>query len=154
MRLRDLDLLPIKERFLTSDLLLFYDIYNNISCVELPSYLKNSTQEQRTRLRSSIKPPKYYAVNESLKFQVMRQSRNDSFSLKCEIEPKSLAFRSSFFFRTMLEWNCLPSEIKESPSKAMFREKLLLHVKNNVFKVVFEHSESELDSQIWNEPLN
>ena len=57
-------------------------------------------------------------------------------SLKCEIEPKSKAFKSNFFFRTVQEWNCLPSEIKEAATKSNFREKLLEHVKLKVFKTV------------------
>ena len=61
---------------------------------------------------------------------IIRKIRSENtVSLKCEIEPKSSAFRTSFFFRTVQEWNCLPSEIKGSPSKTVFREKLLEHVK-------------------------
>ena len=145
MRLRDLDLLPLKERFLTSDLLLFYDAYNDMSCVKLPSYVKHLSQNERGRLRPKIVPPQHYAGNESgLCLQEMRQSRNDCFSLKCEIEPKSPAFRSSFFFRTVQEWNRLPSEIKESVSKTLFREKLLEHIKTITFKDLNDHDNESI----------
>ena len=134
MRLRDLDLLPMKVRFLTADLMLFYDIYNDLSCVKLPEYLKPFSQEERRRLRPIIKPPEIFAGKETLSLQKMRESKNDCYSLKSEIEAKSSAFKSSFFFRTVQEWNSLPSEIKEAPNKTAFRESLLEHTKNNTFK--------------------
>ena len=136
MRLRDLDLLPLKERFITSDLLLFYDIYHNCSCVKLPPYIKPLTADERRRLRPKINRNKNIPDNECLSFHKLRESRNDPMSLKCEIEPKSKAFKSNFFFRTVQEWNCLPSEIKEAATKSNFREKLLEHVKLKVFKTV------------------
>ena len=67
-------------------------------------------------------------------------------SVKTEIEPKSTAFRSSFFFRTVQEWNCLPSEIKESPSKIVFREKLLVHIKMVTFKELNCDNERSMES--------
>ena len=136
MRLRDLDLLPLKERFITSDLLLLYDIYHDVSCVKLPSYIKPFSPDERRRLRPTIKPRQHCSGNESLTFHKLRESRNDPLSLKCEIEPKSYAFKSSFFFRTVQEWNCLPSEIKGSATKSIFREKLLEHVKRETFKTI------------------
>jgi hypothetical protein len=64
-------------------------------------------------------------------------------SLKCEIEPKSKAFKSNFFYCTVQEWNCLPSEVKEAATKPIFCEKLLEHVKHVVFKnLALENSDS------------
>ena len=145
MRLRDLDLLPIRERFITSDLLLFYDIYHNSSCVKLPSYIKPVTVEERRRLRPKISKNKAYSDNECLSFHKLRESRNDTMSLKCEIEPKSKAFKSNFFFRTVQEWNCLPSEVKEAATKPIFREKLLEHVKHDVFKTLALENNDSFD---------
>ncbi len=134
MRLRDLDLLPMKVGFLSADLMLFYEVYNDLSCVKLPEYLKPFTLEERRRLRTIIKPPENFTGKESLSLQKMRESRNDCNSLKSEIEAKSSTFKSSFFFRTVQEWNALPSEIKETPNKSAFRESLLDHIKQNTFK--------------------
>jgi hypothetical protein len=89
MRLRDLDLLPLKERFITSDSLLFYDINHNSSCVKLPPYIKPLTADERRRLRPKINRNKNIPDNECLSFHKLRESRNDPMSLKCEIEPKS-----------------------------------------------------------------
>ena len=136
MRLRDLDLLPLKERFITSDLLFFYDIYHDVSCVKLPCYIKHFSQDERRRLRPIIKPPQLCSGNESLTFHKLREARSDPLCLKCEIEPKCPAFKSSYFFRTVQEWNSLPSEIKESATKSIFRAKLLRHIKHEVFKTL------------------
>ena len=59
-RLRDLDLLPLRYRFMFSDLVLFHKIYNNDSCIKLPSYLQPFTDADRNRLRSNIRPPTYF----------------------------------------------------------------------------------------------
>ena len=136
MRLRDLDLLPLKERFITSDLLLFFDIYYDESCLKLPSYIKHLSQEHRRRLRPKIVPPQHLDSGKSQILNQMRQSRNDALSLKSEIEPNSSTFKASFFFRSVQEWNCLPSEIKELASKSTFKEKLLEYVKNETFKLL------------------
>jgi hypothetical protein len=68
MRLRDLDLLPIHERFITSDLLLFYDIYHNSSCVKLPPYIKALTADERRRLRPKINRNKNIPDDDRLSF--------------------------------------------------------------------------------------
>ena len=57
MRLRDLDLLPLKERFITSDFLFCYDIHHDASCAKLPCYIKHFSHDERRRLRPIIKPP-------------------------------------------------------------------------------------------------
>ena len=56
MRLRDLDLLPMKTKFLSTDLMMFYDIYNDLSCVRLPEYLRHFPHDRRKRLRTNIRP--------------------------------------------------------------------------------------------------
>ena len=132
-RLRDLDLLPLKERFTISDLLLFFDIYHGESCVKLPDYVKHPPQDQRCRLRQKIMPPKYIEGHKSHILSQLRQSRHDSLSLRCEIDPHCVPFKSSFFFRCVQEWNCIPSEIKELVSKNTFKEKLTEHIKNETF---------------------
>ena len=141
MRLRDLDLLPLKERFITSDLLLFHDIYNNVSCIKLPDYIKPLFSDEGRRLRPKINTRQPSTGNQPLTFHKLRECRNDPLSLKCNIEPKGPAFKSSFFFRTVQEWNCLPSEIKASASKSVFREKLIQHIKRETFKTI----EDEID---------
>ena len=136
LRVRDLDLLSLKESLITSDLLFIYDIYHDVLCVKLPCYIKHFSHDERRRLRLIIKHPQLCSGNESLTFHKVREARSDLLCLKCEIEPKCSAFKSSYFFRTVQEWNSLPSEIKESATKSIFRAKLLRHIKHEVFKTL------------------
>ena len=142
MRLRDLDLLPLNERFLTSDLILFYDVYNDLSCIKFPPYLRKNSGEERGRLTRKIRRPTKLSDNEALNFQTLRENRNDSYSIKSDIEAKKPAFKSSYFFRTVQEWNCLPTEIKESTSREVFRSKLVQYIKTKIFNPI---GEQELD---------
>ena len=80
-RLRDLDLLPLKYRFMLSDLIMFYDIYNGKSCIKLPEYYKPITLEDKCRLRKNIKPPTYFAANDTIDLENMRKNKNDDLSL-------------------------------------------------------------------------
>ena len=134
MRLRDLDLIPLDRKFQLSDLLLFFDIYQGDSCLKLPEYIKHASEEHRSRLRSKIVPPKDLDNNKAGLLSQMRNSRVDSYSLRCEVDPRNASYKGSFFFRCVQEWNCLPSEIKEIISKPMFKEKLTEHIKNETFR--------------------
>ncbi len=144
MRLRDLNLLPLRERFISSDLVLFHDIVNDVSCVQMPQYVKPLTTEQRSKLRSKIKQPERIDGNRELNFHNLRQNRYDSGSLKCEIEAKSPCFKASFFFRTIQEWNVLPAELRSTPGKNDFRVKLFEYLKKKKFKNI----ETEIDNEI------
>ena len=149
MRLRDLDLFPLRERFIISDLILFFDIFNGQSCLELPSHIKHLSHEERTRLRPMIIPPNNLEGENSeyLKLNRLRQSRNDSRSLKSEVNAKTPSFKVSFFYRTVQEWNCLPSEVKEITSKALFKKRLVQYFKDEIFKNLISNPESMNDSQ-------
>ena len=126
MRLRDLDLFPLRERFTISDLIVFFDIFRGQSCLELPGYIKYLSLEERSRLRPKIKPPQNInSLENSQHLNRLRQSRNYSQSLKSEINAKSNSFKASFFYRTLQIWNCLPSEVKEITSKNLFKKNWL-----------------------------
>ena len=148
MRLRDLDLFPLRERFIISDLILFFDILRGQSCLELPSYIKHLSLEERSRLRPKIIPPQNInSVENSQHLNRLRQSRNDSQPLKSEINAKSNSFKASFFYRTLQNWNCLPSEVKEITSKNLFKEKLVEHFKKETFRCLIPCSDTMNDSQ-------
>ena len=142
MRLRDLDLFPLREQFIISDLILFFDIFHGHSCLKLPSYIKHLSHEERSRLQTKIIPTQNVREENSHYLNRLRQSRNDSHSLKSEIKARSQTFKGSFFFRTVQDWNCLPSEVKEITSKNLFKEKLLQHFKNETFHCLIPDSES------------
>ena len=148
MRLRDLDLFPLRERFIISDLIVFFDIFRGQSCLELPSYIKYLSLEERSRLRPKIVPPQNInSVENSQHLNRLRQSRNDSQSLKSEINAKSNSFKASFFYRTLQNWNCLPSEVKEITSKNLFKEKLVEHFKKETFRCLIPCPDTMNDSQ-------
>ena len=133
-KLRDLDLLPLKYRFMLSDLLLFYDIYNNKSCVKLPECYKPITNEDKSRLRRTIKPPDYLGGNETFNLENMRKNKNDDLSLKCVSDAHSSILRKSFFFRGHMLWNHLPLNIREERSPSKFKAVLILHLWEVVMK--------------------
>jgi hypothetical protein len=130
MRLRDLDLLPLDRKFEYTDLLVFHKVYYNLSVNELPVYLKPLNEEDTvSRLRSVIKPPSHLTDQEGIhKLSNMRANQVDKLALKCSVKASSPAFKSSFFFRTHLLWNVLPTEIKEISAPGEFETKLKHHM--------------------------
>ena len=127
-RLKDLDLLPLRYRFLLSDLTMFYKIYYNKTCIKLPEYYIPVTNEDFGRLRKTIKPPDYLTRNQILNLEKLRQTKNDSLSVKCMTEVKHNVFRDSYFFRAIHEWNRIPVEIRSAPSIAVFEKDLTCYL--------------------------
>ena len=127
-RLRDLDLLPLRYRFMFSDLVLFHKIYNNDSCIKLPSYLQPFTDADRNRLRSNIRPPTYFQDSTTINLDGMRSNRYDELSLKCTVNPRASALKNNFFFRTCQLWNTIPVNIRSSHDSKNFKTKLCCHL--------------------------
>ena len=130
-RLRDLDLLNLKSFFVLNDLVIFHKIFYkyNDYCIELPSYLRPYEAEERRRLRSNINPPDYLNGQVSTtNLSNMRSVSKDEKSLKCTVEPKCAQFKNSFFFRTHLQWNYLPLEMREEQCPIKFKKLLLVHL--------------------------
>ena len=128
-RLRDLDLMPMAQKFKYTDLVMFHSIFNNLSVIELPHYLTTLNVSERSRLRSNIRPPERLGNAEQSDLSAFylnerRNNRYDRFSLKSVVEAKTRSFRSSFFFRTHSSWNDLPTEIKGEPDPGIFRANL------------------------------
>ena len=94
----------------------------------MPSYLTAINDSDRGRLRSNIKPPLHGCEEASSHMSAMRGNRLDRLSLKCTIEAKSPAFKTSFFYRTHLIWNRLPKEIRELDNVSMSQKKLKHHM--------------------------
>ncbi len=99
-RLRDLDLMPMDQKFKYTDLVVFHQIYNKLSVVELPHYLTALNVSERGRLRLNVRPPD-------------RLGNTDQSN-----------FRSGFFFRTHSLWNDLPTELKEESVPGIFKATL------------------------------
>ena len=95
---RDLDLLPMKYKFLYSDLILFYKIVYNKVQIKLPNYVSRIEPQDIKRVTRS---------NNSI-FKGI-----DKLKFKSNILPKINAFKNSFFVRTLNQWNELPLYLRE-----------------------------------------
>ena len=133
-RLKDLNLLPLRCRFLLSDLIMFYKIYYKKTCIKLPEYYIPVSHEDICRLRKTIKPPEYLIGNKTIDLGNLRQTKNDSLSIKCSIEANNSAFTNSFFFRTLHEWNRVPVDIRSATNITVFEKKLELYLWEQIFE--------------------
>ena len=76
-RLQKLNIIPMKYRFILSDLLLFHQIFYNISNIELPKYYTKYSCQDKKKLKSSIKPPDYFGGNvQIINLQTLRCKRS------------------------------------------------------------------------------
>ena len=101
---KDVNLLPLSNRFELNDLIFLHKIIYKLCPVELPSYL--SFYEGTSRLRSC---------------------HLDSLSLVSAITPRSPTnpFAKAFFFRTHTLWNSLPSDIRAIEINKHFKSKVI-----------------------------
>jgi len=98
-RLRALDLEPLELRRLKFDLIQYYKVLNNLSCIDPSSYFQ-----------LHYPPP---------------SSRNPTpFLQKSSNFNKSL--QSTFFFRYLDCWNALPANVKQSSSLTSFKRQIKL----------------------------
>ncbi len=118
---RQLNIMPIADRFDFLDLLFFYKVAKGLIPVELPPYL--SLYQGNTRLRSSHLDRLCYVSN---------------------IEPRTdtNAFAKSFFYRTHTKWNHIPLAIREIDSITEFKSKLSEHLWKGILK---EANDNEMD---------
>ena len=107
-KLKDLNILPLKLKFIMTDLILFYKIMHSMVPIPLPEIftVTEATQVRYTRNTANI-------VN-----------CKDTTSIQCSIKPKCESFRNSFFFRTMLIWNKIPCEIRQIDKISDFKFRL------------------------------
>ena len=119
-KLRELDLLPIEQRFILGDLILFHKIINNEVRIELPDYLElidpmelsteaSSDPSEHRRLRTTHKDPLYFV---------------------CKINDRVNVFRHSFFYRSHNLWNRLPLSIRLIADATQFENELRKHLAN------------------------
>ena len=128
-RLKDLCLLPMEYFFMHNDLLIFHKICNDLSCVKLPFYFRHCDEQDRSRLRDSLRPPSCLDRRTStVDLRSLRTQNLEDQSFICDIPLTSKAYRESFFFRAHLLWNHLPLEIKLIDCPIKFRESLDAHL--------------------------
>ena len=120
---RQVNVLPLANRFTLNDLILFHKIVYGYIPVSLPSYLD------------------WYSGHSRL-----RSTHLDNRSLVCTLLPKassSKTLEKSFFYRTHSFWNALPIELREIGSISLFKSKL----ENHLWATILE-SPRDLDDSL------
>ena len=105
---KELNILPVKFKFVLNDLVLLYKIINCYIPIVLPDHFSycRPYEVRYTRNTSEI-------IYE-----------NDVTRLKCSIKPSCDNFRNSFFYRTMISWNKLPHNIRQSSKISCFKSQV------------------------------
>lgn len=97
---KELDILPMKHRFIYSDILLMYKIVNGLVPISLPSYITLATP-------NNVRYTRRNAPIEDL---------SDYSTLQSSITPHCNAFKNCFFYRTIQRWNMLPISVRQAPT--------------------------------------
>ena len=84
---RNLELLPMKFKFVFSDIVLFYKISNKLVNIDLPNYV------------TRIEPQDVKKVTRSTKASA---DGIDKSKYRCKVMPKVNSFRDSYFYRTSI----------------------------------------------------
>ena len=101
---RQVNILPLSQRFILNDLLLFHKIFYKTIPIEMPNYLTPFIGQSR-----------------------LRSSHLDELSFECSLLPRSSTttiLEKSFFYRTHTIWNSTPLEIRKLNIISQFRSKL------------------------------
>ena len=122
-RCRELDILPIKYRFILKDLKLFHSIINFNSPISLPEYMHHHTGTSRLRhshldelsIVSDVQP---------------RITVNYSSSHEEQCSSTLSQFSNSYFYRSMNLWNSLSKESRSLTSSKIFETSVKLHLWN------------------------
>ena len=106
---KELNILPMKLKFIYSDLMLFYKVVNNLIPIDLPDYITvcEPDQTRYTRRNAPI------------------HDLSDTSTYRCSVTPNSDNFRNSFFYRTMSRWNNLPVDVREAGVVSAFKTSLI-----------------------------
>ena len=110
---QELDILPMKSKFLLSDLVLFYRIIHKDVKIELPSHI------------SKIEPQHVKKITRSTKSV---HDGSDSLKYRTTSVPKIKCFKESYFVRTISSWNNIPYDIRNEDSLEKFTILLKEHL--------------------------
>ncbi len=109
---REVDILPLAQKFDLNDLVLFHKIAYKLIPLELPEYLL--IFDGKSRLRST---------------------HQDRLSYVCTLQPKGMStglLDKSFFYRTHSMWNHIPLDIREITCNSLFKDKVTKHLWSNL----------------------
>ena len=108
-----LDVLPIKSKFMFTDLVLFHRIVYGSVCIKLPYYVVK--WEPKDVVKCTRNSKCIFDGSDKLKF-------------RCTVRPKVKAFEYSFFVRSFKSWNDLPLALREVEDSAKFPAQLKEHL--------------------------
>ncbi len=121
---KQVDILPLAEKFKLNDLIFFHKILYELIPIKLPEYLVFFSG--KSRLRSSHL--------DSL--SIVNQLNTDN------INPTYL--NKSFFFRTYLTWNNLPLEIRQIVNPSTFKKEVTKHMWKLILMDISEEDDNWL----------
>ena len=118
---KELNILPIRMKFIHNAITLFYKISNNLVTISLPHYIANNLV--------TISLPHYIAKAHPEAMRYTRQNANtihrlDTTTYCCSVLPSCNAFKYSFFYSTMLLWNALPATLRQIDKVSSFKREL------------------------------
>ena len=113
LKQRGLDLLPIKSKFVFTDLVLFHKIIYGCVNIKLPNYVVKWEPKDVTRCTRSTK-----CISDG----------SDKLKFRCTVRPRIKAFENSFFVRTLEFWNNLPLNLREIVESDIFSTQLKVHL--------------------------
>ena len=110
---KELDILPMKHKFIFSDLVLFYRIITKNVQIDLPYYISRLEPQDVKQSTRCLKPV---------------ADRIDTLKYKCILPPKVKCFENSYFVRSVKNWNDLPYEIRSTDDRDKFKIMLKDHL--------------------------
>ena len=129
---RQLNILPIAQRFDMQDLTFFHSIFYGYSVVKLPPYITLYTGTSR-----------------------LRSSHLDNLSLISDITPKVTqthtlsdsrhGITKSYFYRAHLAWNRLPFDLRQIRSPGLFKTTLIKHLWSDLVSQIREDDDPDAD---------
>ena len=105
---KELNILPMKFKFVLNDLIMYYKIINLLIHIKLPEHFTFVEAEQVRYTRQTA------AIINNV----------DKTLIKCNIRPTGGRFRDCFFYRKMDLWNRLPSHIRQVTNVSISKVKL------------------------------
>ena len=102
---KELEILPIRLKFIHNTLTLFYKIVNSLVSIVLPDYI-TVVRPEHTR----------YTRNTALVIDEL-----DNYTYSCSITPSCDNFKHNFFYRSMILWNKLPLIIRKTNTISAFK---------------------------------
>ena len=124
----ELDILPMEYKFLYTDLVLFHKIVHKTVQISMPPYISVCTGELFRVSRSNTTNVLVGSISNIDPSNIVES--NDNCQYSCSIKPKVDAFKFSFFYRTVLEWNKIPFSIRQTTSINIFSTVLKEHLWN------------------------